>query len=363
MEFKTLANRGLRWVRNNWDKFNFDSSMQRHGGLWDIDKKTKLVHTFIAGYKSPNIFCIDLGNGSYEFIDGKQRLGTVKEFLNDEFALSEVIEDEPATKGIELKELSGKRFSELSKEIQDIILDYSFNYIAISDATEEEIEEQMFRLNDSTPMSSIEKLRIVVGQKIRDFLSTVSKHEFISQQIRFSPTDRKRFNDELMVLEIFAIVMDKDFDHSHGEIKKFALELKENMPEDEKEKLMKVLDYLADAFRDSVVYNKGYVPQLKKVHIAGIVKCAMEAIEDNVKPEEFSSIVLTFLKNQDDLRKEHRKNNNVDIGKYNEACDSGSNKFANITIRTDELIFYYKEQIEVNKFDEINDEMNVASGI
>ena len=116
MDYQTLTPRGARWIQNNWENFDFDMSMQRKGHLWKSAKMTRLIHTAIAGYPSNPIFCIDIGDKKYEFIDGKQRMTTMYDFLDDKFALTEDLLDVPSCEDVDLQELVGKKFSELDKK-------------------------------------------------------------------------------------------------------------------------------------------------------------------------------------------------------------------------------------------------------
>jgi hypothetical protein len=338
MEITTLSNRGVRWIQGNWENFNFDMSIQRHGGLWKPRKKTMLIHTLIAKYPSNSIFCVDIGDKKYEFIEGKQRMNTVKEYLDDEFALTEDILDAPVSKDIDLDDLVGKKFSELNKQYQDRILDYSFQYKNIIDATEEEIEEIMFRLNDGTPMSAMELTRIKVGQKVRDYLYEVAGMPFWKEKVNLSQTDYQRFVDQELVLQVMSLAIDKEINFSAKDIRNFGIELKDNGISDEIKNIMVSLsDYLDKAFPEPA-------KALRKVNVSGISKVALQAIEEKINPITFGNIVLTFLNEQNDLRKEHKKDKEFSLGNYNEAIDSGSGKQENIGIRIHELKLYYEEQ-------------------
>lgn len=365
MDYQTLTPRGLRWVKNNWNNFNFEISRQRRGGLWSLKKKTMMVHTALAGYYTNPIFCTEPEPKKYEFIDGKQRMTTMKEFLDDEFALSEDILEAPYCEDIDLEELVGKKFSELDQKYQDIILDYNFRYIVMQNATEEEVEEQMYRLNQEEKMTVMEQTRIKCGEVMRTFLDEVSNSNFF-KIIAFGKNDRKRFNDQLVALEMVAHLLGKEMDFSGVNLRKITFDYKKGLPQEIKDKIFTTMDYLYDAFKDNIRENKGYVPCLKKIHIIGIFANALEAIENEIEPENFGHMVIVFLKTQEELRKSHKKDNTVYIGRYNEACDSGSNKIDNINVRIDELGMFIGEMLEGMKEQdsklEEEIELNLASG-
>lgn len=76
---------------------------------WDTKKKSRLIESFLMNIPVPAIYLFEREYSRYEVMDGRQRLGTIHDYLNDRFAL----------KGMDFwKELEGFRFSELPDTIQ-----------------------------------------------------------------------------------------------------------------------------------------------------------------------------------------------------------------------------------------------------
>ncbi len=48
---------------------------------WDISQKSKLIESLLLGIPLPSIFVFEKGNGSWELIDGLQRVSTILEFM------------------------------------------------------------------------------------------------------------------------------------------------------------------------------------------------------------------------------------------------------------------------------------------
>ena len=48
---------------------------------WDIGQKSKLIESLLLGIPLPSIFVFEKGNGSWELIDGLQRISTILEFM------------------------------------------------------------------------------------------------------------------------------------------------------------------------------------------------------------------------------------------------------------------------------------------
>ena len=75
-------------------KIDFDHIIQR-SYVWEPSRKTGLIESMIIGYPIPAVYAKRISDGSgkkgsniYSIMDGKQRLSTIKQFLNDEFALT-----------------------------------------------------------------------------------------------------------------------------------------------------------------------------------------------------------------------------------------------------------------------------------
>lgn len=76
---------------------------------WDLKKRSRLIESLLLNIPIPSIFLYEGEYNSYEVIDGKQRLETLRAYLGNEFRLS----------GTEFwQELDGKLFCELPDVIQ-----------------------------------------------------------------------------------------------------------------------------------------------------------------------------------------------------------------------------------------------------
>ncbi|MGD6830627.1 DUF262 domain-containing protein [Sutcliffiella halmapala] len=76
---------------------------------WDIERKSRLVESFIMNVPVPPIFLYEIDYSLYEVMDGLQRLTSIYEFYTDKFAL----------KGLEeWKELNGLKYSQLPSQVR-----------------------------------------------------------------------------------------------------------------------------------------------------------------------------------------------------------------------------------------------------
>lgn len=178
-------------------KVNYDNAVQRNL-VWDIEKKSLLIHSMIYGYAIPAMYFTRDGNGTYDSLDGKQRSNTISEFLHNEFALSAdtpaVVDDSGC-----VEDVSGLYFTQLPEWAQDRIRDYNLTIYYYEDMTEREIREFFRRLNNGKPLSAIELTRANVPSLA--VFQQLAKHSAI--QFVVSETGRKRFTDEMIAMQLY----------------------------------------------------------------------------------------------------------------------------------------------------------------
>jgi hypothetical protein len=87
---------------------SFDYPIQRQADQWDHLQKSLLIHSIIEDYPIPALYTT-VQEKIYQVLDGKQRLTTILDYINDQYPLHPdtpiaVIEDEKYN-------LTGKVFS------------------------------------------------------------------------------------------------------------------------------------------------------------------------------------------------------------------------------------------------------------
>lgn len=340
---KTNTNQPAKWFTRNEDKFNFDLPVQR-GDVWNLEDRSDFIHTLISGYAVPPIYSVEKDGKLYNFVDGKQRLKTIIMYMRDEFALhskTDIVEGDDV-------EIARLKFSELSKEFRERIEDYYFTIFIFKNLNEDQIDKLFAKLNKGKKLNAQEFTRALIGSEIRDYLIEVASLPFWKEKINLSKTDYNRFIDQELILQVMSLVMEEEIGFSTIELRNFAVKLKnEGILENIKETISNLSDYLNKAF---VEPDK----MLRKVHLPNISKVALLAMEENTQPEVYGNIVLTFLRNQNELKKAHKKDSSLYIGKYNEALEGGSAKKDNVDVRVDELQCFYEEFMEG-----INSEVNL----
>lgn len=119
-------------------RLTLDSEWQR-GYVWSDERASKFIESMLLQIPTPVVYLAKAQDGSYEVIDGVQRLMTVFRFMDDAFALS----------GLALlTDLNGRRFSELPEVIRYRIEDAMLATLILSGAVKRDLFFIMFeRLN------------------------------------------------------------------------------------------------------------------------------------------------------------------------------------------------------------------------
>ena len=65
-----------------------DPEFQREGNVWSPKQKSELIESVIIGIPLPILYIKEDKSGNWILIDGRQRLSTIFDFLEDKFPLS-----------------------------------------------------------------------------------------------------------------------------------------------------------------------------------------------------------------------------------------------------------------------------------
>jgi uncharacterized protein with ParB-like and HNH nuclease domain len=173
---------------------SFDIAVQR-GEVWDINRKTLFIDSLISNYPiEPVMFAYDSSAKINYVIQGKQRLSTINNFVNNKIKLSKKME--PITIDDKIYELAGLNFTSLPEEVQEIIKSRSIDCWRLEDLSDEEIAEVFYRINNGKPLTNIEIFR--VQTKGFDVFKKLAKHPVIVNAI--TNKGKSKFLDEQTVL-------------------------------------------------------------------------------------------------------------------------------------------------------------------
>lgn len=324
-------------------EYCFDMAIQRLDGQWNHEQQSLLIDSMIRGYFIPAIWITRTGTEAYvknSVIDGKQRSITIYSYLNDGFKLHKSIEpitlkadDYEELEEDVTYELAGKKFSQLPKIIQNIIKDYTIDVIQMLYYTEDEIEEQFFRLNNGATFTKAQKANVLLGGELSNKIKEITDMSFW-ERTAFSNNQRKRGEIIACVLQCLMVLTDYNY-KSFGvnEVLKFADYYSENYNDKEIEYLKELIIKLDQCLPYDDEINKF----LKKINIPAMIMNVNTFMTlDNLNDELYSNFLNEWIKG------------NAEISGYIENCGTASTSMTKVKNRVaimDEWLQSYADNI------------------
>lgn len=327
-------------------KVNFDHIVQR-SYVWERSRKSALIESMIIGYPIPPIFArrdtdeSNRGNNVYVIMDGKQRLSTIKQYLNDEFALSALApitycDDEADCERTE--DISGRKFSELPSAMQHMLETVSISVIYFDNLTSEEERELFKRLNAGKPLSA--KARSIASCRDVHGLMEIGAHSLFAEML----TDKARSGkNQIPIVGKCHCMLAENIHNISFESRIFnpKLEAMEISAEDKQ---------TLDAVFDKVVAIHGQMLAMgekraakklyKETHLVSLVPYIHRAMNEGVDSGLLAQWIAGFYGT--------KKVASVS-DQYNNCCASGSAKNASIVGRDAALAESYDEFFQVDE--------------
>lgn len=317
---------------NEKGNIQFDYYIQR-AFTWNIEQQSLLIRSIITGFpKVPSIYANRvLETGVYQFLDGRQRVQTCLRFINDEFALSDigVVKDREGNE----EDISGKTFSELSEDLQDIILSYNFGITYYENLTDEDIADLFFLLNNGKPLTPVEQDRSLC--KTLEVVQDIAQHELIKTIFTKGQMDKYKNEDFVVKSYIMLFKEDACLDRKYTQVIWGSI----NITPEEREVMTKVFDkvceiislYKNETFAaynetDKNLMNRLERKLIKQTHLLSLLPVVRDNLE--VDSSEFATWLFSILDSDVEA---------TTIEAYNESCRSGTGKAANVSRRVKAL--------------------------
>lgn len=133
-----------------------DPKFQR-GSVWKKGKqRSELIESILMGIPIPIIYLFETKDGKKEVVDGRQRITTLIDFLNNEFSLSDLKM---------LPTINGKKFRNLEPILQSKIEDYQLMAYVIQPPTPERVKFDIFdRVNRGGTQLNNQEMRNALYQ-------------------------------------------------------------------------------------------------------------------------------------------------------------------------------------------------------
>ena len=332
----TPVQRSIGWFAQRKRVINFDPAYQREAGAWSSYRKTLFIDSLLNNYDIPKIYLHENDEDGFEFavIDGKQRITTFLDFLNDGFALDDSFEytGEDLTK--ENHPLRRQKFSQFTEDAKQAFRDISLSVTMVQKADDQEIEALFTRLNDGEPLNSAE-YRNGIGGEVVSLIREVADHEFFEKKISYS---NKRFQYRETSCRLLFLEWESMKRRDLPDLKKISLDSfvrnNKNLSPEESTKLLKRvhenLNFMMKVFGDSSKELSGSsMPQVYYVWLREIrSRYNHPELQSRLKEfiEEFVRARLVNNKSSEDER-DH------DLSEFTYLSSQGTGKAESISAR------------------------------
>ena len=216
---------------------------------WKAEDESRLIESLLLGLPVPNVFVATNSDGSWELVDGLQRVSTVLHFILDDTESKDLLLIKELTRTESLR-LSGlvkldafntKCFKDLPQPLQFLFLKRQFRVTALSDKSDHSARFDLFeRLNrGGIALSSQEVRDCVYRSPFTDMLDELASNEKFLKIIKVQELHKTDGTLEEQVLKFFAYLnWRENFDGSVVEfLNKYIAERHKNtkISEDKKE--------------------------------------------------------------------------------------------------------------------------------
>ena len=320
------------------ETISFKNIVQR-SFVWERHRMSELIWSIIMGFPIPPVYSERGGTENdkvkvYDVLDGQQRCTSIYKYISDEFALTELkpipyLDEDGNECAIDI---SGKKFSELEEELQDIIRDATIT-VKYFDNLEQHQKAEMFRrLNNGKPLST--KSRTLASAKNIGSLLDIGSHRLFEEML----TEKARANKNHAVLVVKAwTMMTKNVEDISFASKDFNPMIEEaEISVEEKQNLASLFDFIVGV-HDELIGNKEKEVAKKlytETHFVSLVPYIKNSIENGINEAMVAEWLINFFKTE---------NNTEVYDKYMDACAGGVARNASVVARHEAIGESYKE--------------------
>lgn len=348
---KTTLNwtiKNLKSMHDNKETLDFDHPIQRQSSQWNNLQQSLLIHSILANFPVPAIY-VEKNNSTemddkgkpvfkYSVLDGKQRMTTIFSYINGDYALNE---DTPTAEiDGERHDLAGKGFNELDEDVKQELLRFKFQIFAFEDATDDEIEEIFFRLNNSTPLTKPQKSKPLMGTTNARFIDSILNGSFFKEKCNFSALQLRKSDDMCTLLQAMMLLDNKYGKYEYAsisadEVMKYSSHIKGIYSKEQQDILLSAIDFLDKAFDSKE-------KMLKKINIPMAIMMADLATEKGITPYDFHNWFLYFFV--------------ACKAEYSQFCSCGSIKKEKVLGRLETMTNHFYKHFRLESEDTTNED-------
>lgn len=192
-----------------WDLYNrnlldLDPPYQRRS-VWNQEYKDYFIDTILLEYPAPAIFLYEEidpnGISQYKVVDGKQRLTTIFDFINNSFSVYEKAE---------ISSLQGKFFRDLDDQIKNKIWGYPF-LVEYLPSNDESIINNIFnRINKNVAKLTAQELRHARFDgpfiTLAEEMTVKLENELPNNFPRIGLHSKKKMKDVELIADLFLLI-------------------------------------------------------------------------------------------------------------------------------------------------------------
>lgn len=348
---KTTLNwtiKNLKSMHDNKETLDFDHPIQRQSSQWNNLQQSLLIHSILANFPVPAIY-VEKNNSTemddkgkpvfkYSVLDGKQRMTTIFSYINGDYTLNE---DTPTAEiDGERHDLAGKGFNELDEDVKQELLRFKFQIFAFEDATDDEIEEIFFRLNNSTPLTKPQKSKPLMGTTNARFIDSILNGSFFKEKCNFSALQLRKSDDMCTLLQAMMLLDNKYGKYEYAsisadEVMKYSSHIKGIYSKEQQDILLSAIDFLDKAFDSKE-------KMLKKINIPMAIMMADLATEKGITPYDFHNWFLYFFV--------------ACKAEYSQFCSCGSIKKEKVLGRLETMTNHFYKHFRLESEDTTNED-------
>jgi len=186
---------------------------------WKDDRQSQLIESIFLGIPVPSLYMATNLDGTWELIDGVQRLSSIVHFAGSEEARKRInLADKFTLNGLtKLLTFNGKRFDELPRTIQLEFQLKPLKITTLSDKSDMDVRFDLFeRLNTGGIILTNQEIRSCVFRgKFNDFIKELSTDPNFIHSVRLTSSQESDGTRDEFVLRFFAYLNNyKKFEHS-----------------------------------------------------------------------------------------------------------------------------------------------------
>ncbi|HMA62770.1 MAG TPA: DUF262 domain-containing protein [bacterium] len=184
-----MQNSAILRINSEKEFIDIDPWYQRQSDVWTLEKKQLLIDSILNEFDIPKLYFHVLlpkeNDSEFDFavIDGRQRLESIWDYMNDEFPLSDEFEffksEEVDAKGLTYSDLASK-YPKLKIRFDS----FSLPIICVETDDIDLIEDMFSRLNEAVPLNAAEK-RNAIGGPMAKSIREIALHHFFQKKVKF----------------------------------------------------------------------------------------------------------------------------------------------------------------------------------